>query len=210
MNVRKRGVMACLILVACATASAPSKAQLVAGPVACTNGGALTVMGALACSGAWTGNNSGTPNLAGVLSQLSTDWSKNSYAGAGSTWSYLGGNDNSLNPFSNSSTGTNGGTSGTLLLNGTQTGWFAIALKAGNAFSLYLFNGGTTGISSVNFITDGTSYTNGHAQGLSHASMYGASGINVTATPEPSAWVLVLSGVAVMGVIGRVRRRRIE
>lgn len=183
-------------------------AQLVSSGVACTNGGAMTTIGAIACSGAWQGNNSGAPNIPVVLSELTSDWSTNSFAGAGSVWSYLGGTDDVLDPYNTgSSTGLNGGTSGTLVLNGSQTGWFAVALKAGNAFSLYLFNGGTTGIHSVNFITDGVSYNNGHAQGLSHASMYAVSS-NVTSTPEPSTAVLMVSGFVGLLLITWMRRRR--
>lgn len=64
-------------------------------------------------------------------------------------------------------------TLGTLTFDTAKFGLFGISLKAANSFSLYLFDGGTTGISSIDFSTIGTSTNDkGKPQDLSHASFF--------------------------------------
>ena len=55
---------------------------------ACNNGNAMTIMGAIACAGSFSGNNNGTPNQATVLSQMQNAFS--GYTGSGSWWNYVG------------------------------------------------------------------------------------------------------------------------
>lgn len=201
------------LVLAVAIPATSASAQLTAASYPCTSGSALTLMNpdALACSGAWNGNNSGNATtLAAVLAQIQLDFF--SYVGAGQ-WSSLGTTDagSSSGPFSNLS----GANSGTLTFDNPITGFFVVALKASNQFSLYLFNGGTAGLSSVAFTTIGTSVNSGNgkkskgnsitAQGLSHASLYDFN-VPTTTTPEPGTLVLMITGFAVAGALARRRR----
>jgi len=178
----------------------PAHAQLTSAGLSCNNGSAVTVFNvdAVACSGAWNGNNMNQQSL--VLSKLASDFT--TWAGSGATWSYVGSTGN--NAVFQSAVGS---TSGTLTFANPVKGLFALALKASNQFSLYLFDGGTAGITSIAFTTVGTS-VNGHGipQGLSHASLYDADVVpTVTPTPEPSTYLLMVTG---LGLVGLVRRRR--
>jgi hypothetical protein len=180
----------------------PVHAQLTSAGLSCNNGSAITVFNvdALACSGAWNGNNMN--QQAGVLAKLTSAFSP--WTGAGAWWSYVGSSGSSSNAVFQSAIGS---TSGIITFATPITGIFALSLKAANQFSLYLFDGGTTGISSIAFTTIGTSVnSHGIPQGLSHASLYDANIVPaVTATPEPSTYLLMLTG---LGAIGFVRRRR--
>jgi hypothetical protein len=168
------------------TASSAS-AQLTPSGFACTSNNALSFMGASACLGAFTGNDAN--QQPGVLSALSGAW--------GGSWNWLGKTDDPNNgPFTNSPSTNIGG----LLFDSPITGPFVLALKAGDFFSLYLFNGSNTGF--VNYTTGGVAVNpNNVALGLSHASMYRPT----TVVPEPSTYALMATGLAALVVI---RRRR--
>ncbi len=191
------------LLLAVAIPATSASAQLTASLPACTNGSALTLMNpdAVACSGAWAGNNAGSGMQAAVLAQLQADFF--SYVGAG-LWSSLGTTDagSSSGPFSI----VPGSITGVLSFDSPMTGFFVIALKSSTHFSFYLFDGGTAGLSSVDFTTIGTSLNRkGIAQDLSHASLYDFAGPTTT-TPEPGTLVLMITGFAVAGTFARRRQ----
>ena len=81
---------------------------------------------------------------------------------------------------------------------------FVLALKAGDAFSLYLFAAHTTSIDfdtlGVGFINNGGSH---FGQGLSHATLY-----SVTAVPEPETYALLAAGLTFVGWASRRRKRQ--
>ena len=102
----------------------------------------------------------------------------------------------------------NGGSAGSLSF-ANQTDLFVISLKAGNAFSLYEFDGSTVlgGISSISFDTLGVGFFSGNpnhpqehfGQGLSHANIY------APPVPEPETYAMLLAG---LGLVSLVARRR--
>ncbi len=185
--------LAGLALVASA-AYTPAHAQLTYAGLGCNNGNAMTIMGAIACAGAFNGNNMN--QQADVTAQMATSFA--SYTGAGSWWSYVG--DPSYS----------GGTNGHITFTSPITGYFSMVLKSSNQFSIYLFDGGSTGLGGINFTDIGTSLNaHGIIQDLSHASLYAWNGPTppvVTATPEPASFVLMGSGL--LGLVAFRRRRR--
>lgn len=83
----------------------------------------------------------------------------------------------------------------------TLYGSFVIGVKGGPGYSLYLFDGGSTGISSLSFDTLGIVKGNGRAgPDLSHLALF------VSAVPEPTNAAMLLAGLAMIGVVARRRR----
>lgn len=83
---------------------------------------------------------------------------------------------------------------------------FVLSLKAGNAFSLFYFDGEGAPISAVDFTTLGVSVNpNGAGNGLSHASVYATP--TVAAIPEPHTSLLMLAGLGAIGFMAMRRRR---
>lgn len=157
----------------------------------------------LGCAGSFSGNdnnNQGTviPALSGISS---------------GTWDYdtADKSDASGNGVFTSNPGSN---AGTLTFDTSMFGIFAVALKTANFYSLYVFDGGASGIGSFDYTTVGVSYNsnNGNGAGLSHASFYscsdcgnGGTGTG-TAIAEPAA--LGLFGLGLVGLGLAARRRR--
>ncbi len=180
-------------LAALVVQTSPAQAQLTSSGMNCSSGGAVGLMAALACGGGYNGNNMNQQGA--VTSQMSSDFS--TFTGAGTWWSYLG------------DANFSGQTNGTVSLDNPMTGYFVVLLKSSNQFSYYLYNGGTAGISTIDFTDAGTAVNkNGQVQGLSHASVYSWDGPTppVTTTPEPGTIALVASGLAGLAVVRRKRQ----
>jgi hypothetical protein len=176
-----------------AVALVPStaSAQLTLTGLSCNNAGAVATMGATSCNGAWSGNDKN--QQAGVLAALS--------AFAPISWTNVGASDDTnFGPFTSGPSGT----TGTLTFDMLITGPFALAIKAGDAFSLYYFLNAGPGVTSVNFTTVGTSLNAaGAPNGLSHASLYRGP---ASVVPEPSTYALM--GTGLIGLAAAARRRK--
>jgi hypothetical protein len=187
-HVTLAGALAAAVAVVAAPAA---QAALVETGVSCNGQGTgmTSQAGFLDCSGAWSGNNSN--QSADVAAQIQADWGLTNLSMVDIT-------------------GGNTGSSGTLSFT-SQSGTFVIALKAGDAFSLYEFTGAGEGgaISSINFDTLGVGFFSGNpqhpvehfGQGLSHADLYWSP----SPVPEPSTWALTLAGLGLLGFLAKRR-----
>lgn len=169
---------------------------------------ALASVGASAVTGVQCGDSVATVGNAGYLScqgalggniapgQTNTA----TFSGYG-TFSLVGSSDGAgFGPFLSNPSGS---TSGSLHFDSPQSGYFVLGIKGGPTYSLYLFNGGPTGISALNFDTLGVTTGNGSAgPGLSHLALFAAP------VPEPASYALMLAGLAVVATLARRRRLR--
>ena len=178
------------LALAAAVATTPAHALLTETGVACDGHGTgmTSQSGYLDCAGAFDGNNSNQD--ADVQAQILTDFGLTSL---GTEIDVTGANGNQLTGVINVA---------------DMASPFILALKAGDAFSLYLFAAHTT---TINFDTLGVGFFSGpnnknehFGQGLSHATVYGT----VTAVPEPETYALLAAGLAFVGWASRRRQRR--
>lgn len=133
-----------------------------------------------ACSGAWEGNNSGNPNR---LDKVNDE-----------IFNAFGFTVGSF--FDISADGPNEGT----LNFAPVSGPFVIALKAGNAFSLYYEDNAGGPVSSFVYDTLGVQVNkNGIGAGLSHATIY-------LPVPEPETYAMLLVGLGLIGFSLRHKR----
>lgn len=194
----KNLIRSCTLIALSGALAAPAHAALTAATLDCNNINAVSAMSALDCSGAWSGND--VNQKTDVLAQLATD-----FGGIG-LWSYAGTTNagETSGPFASVPSAT----SGYLGFDSPETGVFAVALKGGNAFSLYLFDGGDNGLSGIDFVTFGTAFnSNERPQALSHASLYRFQGATPP-VPEPETYAMLLVGLGLVGFAASRRRMR--
>jgi hypothetical protein len=185
----KASILSAFAIAASSLIAAHAHAALTPTGVACDgHGTAMTSQsGYLDCAGSFSGNN--LNQAADVQSQILADFG---LSGLATITDITAGNTGSTGSFSFA----------------MQSAPFVISIKAGDAFSLYEFDGG---ISSVGFDTLGGGFFSGNnnqnvhfGQGLSHASLYASS--ITTAVPEPETYALLLAGLGVMGFVARRRK----
>ena len=151
----------------------------------------IRTAGYLACLGSFVGNmDNQLTAIWNAMSAASSDWSS-----VAQTQTYVSSDSfrAAMNPFSQNEGSRD---DGTINFDAPQTGLFALGLKQGNGFSLYLFDGGEVGISSIAYDTKGVKTTTGRGYGLSHAGYFGGA---VSPVSEPSVYAMNLAGLAVVG-----------
>jgi hypothetical protein len=151
----------------------------------------------LLCAGAFLGNdvpNNETEALS-IFDGLSTS------LGFSGTWS-VNTDDKSDSAGNGVFTSNPETTEGTLTFDTAKFGLFGISLKAADSFSLYLFDGGTEGITSIDFQTIGTAVNRrSNPQDLSHASFFAFTpDDDHTDVPEP-ATAAALGTFALVGLV---------
>ena len=164
-----------------------------------------TTTHAVAAAGAFVGNDTGnSANVQDTLDTISANFG--SYVPGGTAawvlWDKT--DDSTTGSRPHTFTSSPGTPTGTLRFDDPVTGWFAITLKANNRFSMYLFDGGVAGISTIDYSTIGTSVNGqGKPQELSHASLWGGTVATSAPVPEPGTYALFFAGLAVVGFMGR-------
>ncbi len=157
------------------------------------------------CYGSYAGNDSQAATQPEVLALL--NGTVNSDLGLTGTWA-TDNADKSDSAGSGVFTGNPGNNSGTLTFDSSIMGIFGVILKAGPRFSMFIFDGGNTGISSFDFTTTGVAVNNqGKGKDLSHASYFSFDGGPATVVPLPATLPLLVGGLGILGFMGRRRNR---
>lgn len=116
-----------------------------------------TTANAIAAAGSFSGNDTGNATtVQNTLDTISANFG--SYVPGGTAaWVLWDKTDSASGSQTRTFTGNPQTATGTLSFNAPITGWFAVTLKSSDQFSMYLFDGGVAGISSINYSTLGTS-----------------------------------------------------
>ena len=166
-------------------ATPEAQAAVLGGSNSCTN----VSFTYLNCAGSFGGNDKGAQGSG--LNNL------NGLFGAG--WTFAGDNEDNTVSFLSGGDGAQTGSASTSL-----SGFGAVAVKAGNSYSLYTiadlanFDWSTTGVATVG---------NGKTPGLSHLSVYTKAGKpepEPTSVPEPG---MIIGLVGLMGIGSRLKRQ---
>lgn len=188
MNIKQFALtaMTTATLVGLSSATSSAQAAVLGGGSTCAN----VSFDYVSCAGAFQGNDKGAQGTG--LSNLDSLF--------GSGWSFAGDNEDGLVSFLGDGLGAKSGTASTSL-----SGAGAIAVKAGNSYSLYTvadlasFDWGTAGVTPVG--------KKGNTPGLSHLSVYrqvnGVTEPEKQEVPEPS---LLLGMVGLVSIGARLRR----
>lgn len=202
----KRLLTLALWAASASTSQAVTLTPVSGGPIASVH---HTTVYAFAAAGSFSGNDTGNAStVQNTLDTISANFG--SYVPGGTSawglWDKTGSATGSQVRTYTSNPQTH---AGTLSFDSPITGWFVVTLKASNQYSMHLFDGGVVGIGAISYSTLGTAVNhNGHAQALSHASLWGGTAPVPLPVPEPATYALFFAGLAVVGFVARRRPLR--
>jgi len=191
-----------LALAAVSTAAAAAKpgapVSLASGTPACTAG--AVGFSFVDCAGSFEGNLGGSLSSSQIAA-LNAQFGDNGFSYASGmvySKSHAGGNGRSSDDGKHLRPNLHAGTQ--------ATGLFVIGLKQANRYSFYLIDGGTSGLSLVNFNVNGVVL--GQTGGLSHAVYIGNALSQAAPVPEPQTYALMMAGLGAVCFVARRRAKR--